>query len=217
MASAIELVELPLFGAPCERSDAARNRQRILSAAERLFALNGVAGTSMDAIAAEAGVGKGTLFRRFGDRALLAFALLEASERDFQDAFIRGPAPLGPGVPPPERVIAFGTALLNRIAANGDLMLAGPGRRFEIGAYGAYSTHLTILIGDSDPALDAEFTAQALLSTLSAEVIVYQLRVRRMTLERLTAGWETLVRRLLSGPTGQIANEQMRVADMPPK
>jgi AcrR family transcriptional regulator len=37
----------------------------------------------MDAIAAEAGVGEGTLFRRFGDRASLAFALLESSERAF--------------------------------------------------------------------------------------------------------------------------------------
>ena len=217
MSFATEPVELPLFGAPCERSDAARNRRRILSAAERLFALHGVSGTSMDAIAAEAGVGKGTLFRRFGDRASLAFALLQASECDFQEAFIRGPAPLGPGALAPERVVAFGTALLNRVAANGDLMLAGPGRRFEIGAYGAYSTHLTILIRDSDPALDAEYTAQALLSTLSAEVILYELRVLGMTLERLTAGWETLARRLLSCPIGQIAQEQMRVADMPPR
>lgn len=200
MASAMEPVELPLFGAACERADAARNRRRILSAAERLFALRGVSGTSMDAIAAEAGVGKGTLFRRFGDRASLAFALLHASERDFQEAFIRGPAPLGPGAPPPARVIAFGTALLHRVAANGDLMLAGPGRRFEIGAYSAYCTHLAILIRDSDPALDADYTAQALLSTLSAEVILYELRVRAMTLERLTAGWETLVTRLLPPP-----------------
>jgi len=203
MTRAIEPVELPLLGAPCERSDAARNRRRILSAAERLFARDGVSGTSMDAIAAEAGVGKGTLFRRFGDRASLAFALLQASERDFQEAFIRGPAPLGPGAPPPKRVIAFGTALLKRVAANGDLMLAGPGRRFEIGAHGAYRTHLTIVIGDSDQALDAEYTAEALLSTLSAEVVLYQLRVRGMTLERLTAGWEALVRRLLPRPPGR--------------
>ncbi|MGP0049468.1 MAG: TetR/AcrR family transcriptional regulator, partial [Solirubrobacteraceae bacterium] len=89
-------IDLPLLGAPIERADAARNRQRILEAAERLFARDGVACTSMDAIAAEARVGKGTLFRRFGDRASLALALLEASERAFQDAFIRGPAPLGP-------------------------------------------------------------------------------------------------------------------------
>jgi AcrR family transcriptional regulator len=202
MSSAVEPVDLPLFGAPCERADAARNRRRILSAAERLFARYGVSGTSMDAIAAEAGVGKGTLFRRFGDRASLAFALLQASERDFQEAFIRGPAPLGPGAPPLERMIAFGTALQNRVAVHGDLMVAGPERRFEIGAYSAYRTHLTMLIRDADPALDAEYTAETLLSTLSADVVLYELRVRGMTLERLSAGWESLVRRLLSSSTG---------------
>ena len=96
-------IDLPVLGAPVERADAARNRQRIIVAAERLFARDGVACTSMDAIAAEAQVGKGTLFRRFGDRASLALALLDSSERVFQDAFIRGPAPLGPGAPPCER------------------------------------------------------------------------------------------------------------------
>ena len=64
---------------PPERADAARNRRRILAAAEKLFAENGVSCTSMDAIAAEAGVGKGTLFRRFGDRASLARCLLYTS------------------------------------------------------------------------------------------------------------------------------------------
>jgi AcrR family transcriptional regulator len=79
--------DLPVLGVPTERADAARNRQRILAAAQKLFTRDGVAATSMDAIALEAGVGKGTLFRRFGDRASLALALLESSERDFQESF----------------------------------------------------------------------------------------------------------------------------------
>src|SRR5580692_3819538 len=116
-------IDLPVLGTPSERADAARNRQLILTAAEMLFARDGVACTSMGAIAAEAGVGKGTLFRRFGDRASLAFALLESSERAFQEAFIRGPAPLGPGAPPCERLTAFGRGLLAHVASHGDLML----------------------------------------------------------------------------------------------
>src|SRR6266571_458096 len=68
---------LPLLGEPAaERADAQRNRLKILDAAERLFAANGIANVSMDAVAKAAGVGKGTLFRRFGDRAGLAVALL---------------------------------------------------------------------------------------------------------------------------------------------
>src|ERR1700758_5115590 len=117
-------IDLPIAGAVTEGADAARTRERILLAAERLFARDGVACTSMDAIAAEARVGKGTLFRRFGDRASLALALLESSERAFQDAFIRGPAPLGPGAPACDRLIAFGRGLLEHICAHGELMLA---------------------------------------------------------------------------------------------
>ena len=197
-------IELPLLGAPAERVDAARNRQRILVAAERLFTRDGVARTSMDAIAAEAGVGKGTLFRRFGDRASLALALLDSSERDFQEAFIRGPAPLGPGVPALDRLIAFGRRLLGRFSADGDLMLATqstgtPGRRFETGPYVSYHTHLVLLLRDAAPSLDATYAADALLACLSAELILHQMQ-RGMTLERLGDGWEELVRRLVSTP-----------------
>ncbi len=198
-------IDLPVLGARTERADAARNRQRILAAAERLFVRDGVASTSMDAIAAEAGVGKGTLFRRFGDRASLALALLESSERAFQDAFIRGPAPLGPGAAPCERLIAFGRALLEHLSAHGDLLLAAqtagtPGSRFGGGPYGAYRAHVAMLVRDGAPDLDADYVAEALLATLGAEVVLHQLRQRRMTLDRLVTGWETIVHRLLPTP-----------------
>ena len=194
--------ELPMFDASGERADAARNRRRILTAADRLFTRDGIACTSMDAIATEAGVGKGTLFRRFGDRASLALALIESSEREFQEAFIRGPAPLGPGAPADERLIAFGRALLVHLAAHGDLLIAAqtattPGRRFDLGPYGAYRAHATLLIRAAAPVLDAEYTADALLASLNVEVVMHQLRGRGMALERLCAGWETLARRAL--------------------
>src|ERR1700758_2469510 len=119
----MEPIDLPLIAPLTERADAARNRQRILVAAQTLFARDGVACTSMDAIAAEAGVGKGTLFRRFGDRASLALALLDSTAREFQDRFISGPPPLGPGAPPVERLIGFGEALLAHTAEHGNLLL----------------------------------------------------------------------------------------------
>ena len=205
MPSAINTFELRMLGVPAERADAARNRQRILAAAQKLFTRDGVAATSMDAIALEAGVGKGTLFRRFGDRASLALALLESSERDFQESFIRGPAPLGPGAPPCERLIAFGQALLQHLAAHGDLLLAAQttrthGTRFDAGPHGAYRAHVIALIRDAAPGLDAEYTAEALLSQLGAEVVLHQLRGRGMELSRLANGWESLARRVLSTP-----------------
>ena len=54
---------------------------KVLAAAERLFAERGPCSVSMDAVAAAAGVGKGTLFRRFGDRAGLVQAVLSERER----------------------------------------------------------------------------------------------------------------------------------------
>lgn len=204
MRNDLKPIELPVLGAPIERADAARNRQRILAAAERLFARNGVARTSMEAIAAEAGVGKGTVFRRFGDRASLALALLESSERAFQEAFIRGPAPLGPGAPARERLIAFGQRLLDRYPDVGDVMLATqtagtPGERFETGPYEAYRTHVVLLLREAAPTLDAQYAADALLAPLSAELILHQLQ-RGMTLDRLGDGWEEIVQRVVSMP-----------------
>src|SRR5215218_4685892 len=96
--------------APQERGDAARNRVLLLEAARRLIAERGADAISMDDIAAAAGVGKGTLFRRFGSRAGLMIVLLDEDERVLQQAFLFGPPPLGPGAPPLDRLLAYGRA-----------------------------------------------------------------------------------------------------------
>ena len=62
----------------------------------------------MEDIAAAAGVGKGTVFRRFGSRAGLMMVLLDEDERVSQQAFMFGPPPLGPDAPPLDRLLAFG-------------------------------------------------------------------------------------------------------------
>lgn len=199
-------IELPVIGSAAERADAARNRARIIAAAERLFARDGVACTSMEAIATEAGVGKGTLFRRFGDRASLALALLESAERSFQESFIRGPTPLGPGAAPCERLIAFGHGLLGHVDAHGELMLAAqtagtPGKRFDRGPYSAYRLHVSTLIREAAPELDAQYVSDSLLAILRAEVVLHQLHQLQMPLSRLADGWESIVHRLMA-PSG---------------
>lgn len=55
---------------PPLRADAERNRRRVLAAARRVFAVVGV-DASLDEIAREAGVGVGTLYRRFPNREAL--------------------------------------------------------------------------------------------------------------------------------------------------
>src|ERR1700754_1434289 len=68
MTSQPELVDRPL------RKDAERNRQRILTAAGELFAERGLCVT-LDDVAHHAGVGVGTVYRRFPDKAELIDAL----------------------------------------------------------------------------------------------------------------------------------------------
>jgi AcrR family transcriptional regulator len=194
-------LDLPVLGsAHRERADATRNRARILCSAQRLFAERGVDSVSMDAIAEAAEVGKGTLFRRFGDRAALIRAVLEDTEAAFQEGFIRGPAPLGPGAPPVERLVAFGSSLLDLIESRGDLLLAAesgaPGMRFRHAVYGAYRAHVLSLLREVGPGIDPEYTADALLAALSVELVLHQRRGRSIPLADIRRGWEGLARRV---------------------
>ena len=187
---------------PGERADAARNRQRILAAAERLFADRGVQHVSMEAIASEAGVGKGTLFRRFGDRSGLVHALLDARETEFQEALIRGEPPLGPGAPPVERLIAFGRRLVAHLDAHGEMLLAAETGaqwvRYRAPVYGFYRAHVEMLVREADPGLDSAYLAEALLAPLAADLFLYLRAARELPVERIADGYEQLVRRLLA-------------------
>ena len=172
-----ELVELR-SPPPRERADAARNRAAVLDAAARLFAEHGVDGVTMDAVAAAAGVGKGTVFRRFGDKAGLAVALLDDRERALQEAILFGPAPLGPGtsgdgVAPGERLAAFVDAYLDYALDHLDLLrmseTASLGARYRIGAYRFWHRHVALLLAAARPDADAVALAHAVLAPLAAE------------------------------------------------
>lgn len=72
---------------PCPglRADAERNRCRILAAARRLYATEGL-GVSMASVAREAGVGKATLSRRFATREELVNAVFADRMDAYADA-----------------------------------------------------------------------------------------------------------------------------------
>jgi AcrR family transcriptional regulator len=185
---------------PPLRADAARNREKVLVAAEKLFAERSADCVTMDEVASAAGVGKGTLFRAFGDRAGLVLALLQAHETQLQEAIIRGPAPLGPGAPPIERLIAFGEALLAHFAKHGDMIAAAEGKldRYRTGPFLVYQAHVAMLVREAAPDCDWEYVTDTLLASLSATHLRYMQRVRGMSEERIIAGWADVVRRLLS-------------------
>jgi AcrR family transcriptional regulator len=192
--------ELPMSSpAPAERerADARRNRERILCATARLIERVGIDCMSMDDVAAEAGVGKGTLYRRFGDRSSLLRALISEPEQAFQDSLIRGEAPLGPGAPPAVRLHAFGDGLLQFLDGHALYIQAGEllggSKRYSHPVYAFYQTHVSLLlrqaIGDGP---QVPYLVDALLGPLSAEPFLYQRKMRGMTVEEICAGWHTL-------------------------
>ena len=172
-------IPLPIAGQPEERSDARRNRRRILGAAAELVAERGLAAVKMEEIAARAGVAKGTVFQRFGSRAGLAVALVDESERVLQDALLRGPPPLGPGAPAPARLVAFLETLLELTERNLQLLLISDydaaGARYRTGVYGAWHHHVAVLIREAGLGAQASGLAHVLLAPLAADLIHHRL------------------------------------------
>lgn len=195
--------DLPLIAdgpPPRERADAARNRLRILEAAAKLVDERGIEHVSMEDVACTAGVGTGTLYRRFGDRAGLALALLEEDTREFQNALICGPPPLGPGAAAAERLRAFGENYIELLERHADLIVAaGAFERDGRGPYALYATHLAILLAEAAPKLDAPLTARWLLATLGPGHYVHVRRALGWEIERLKAGWAAMVAALCGG------------------
>lgn len=186
---------------PRERADAARNRAAVLAAAATSFAEHGVDNVSLDAIAAKAGVGKGTIFRRFGDKAGLAVALLDERERALQERILFGLAPLGPGVAeeptqPADRLLAFVGAYLDYALAHLDLVrmseTAAPGARYRIGAYRFWHRHVALLLHEIRPGQDADALAHTLLAMLAAEHL--HVMLSELDEQRLRAATFTLVK-----------------------
>jgi AcrR family transcriptional regulator len=184
-------------GRPHERADAARNRARVLEAAERLFADRGGRQVTMEQIAAAAGVGKGTLYRRYRDVPSIALALLDEHERRLQEAILRGPPPLGPGAPPDDRLAAFYGAMVDLLEHHGHLALAGETgeRRYRTDAYRAWALHVSVLLEeagiDGHPAL-----TDALLAPLAPDVFANQ-RSSGLTAAQIADDLGLLARRVL--------------------
>ncbi len=200
MSDSHVLLPLPLAGEPVsERSDAARNRAALLCAAQSLVAESGVESVTMDDVATRAGVGKGTVFRRFGSRAGLMVALLDQNETLWQAQVISGPPPLGPGAPAWERLEAFGRSRLETTIMHGDLLRAA-------GAAGSRSSpalsfvvqhvqHLLVQLGVTG---DVRLLATALMAPLEIGLLD-EMRTKGIDTERILHGWLDLARRIVGG------------------
>lgn len=158
-----------------ERADAARNRARILAAAEALFAAGDPDQVTMEDVAVEAGVGRATLYRRYPDPASIATALLNEHERAIQQELLSGEPPLGPGAPAADRLAAFYDAMIDLLVRHSHLVLGAESghSRLTTEAYGFWRAHVRALVTDSGRD-DPDVLVDILLAPLAPEVFRYQ-------------------------------------------
>ena len=196
-----------------ERADAARNRRAILTATEWLLATHRPQDISMEQVAAAAGVGKGTVFHRFGSRAGLMYALMIERAHALEDAVTAGPPPLGPGAPARDRLLAFLDAVVDVVSRNKSLLAelahaaaAPPASQEAEGGWGKHPVypfwhgHISALIAAQRPGADAEMIGHLLLGSLHSEPVL-----RLLTAEgpaRLAAAMRALACAFLDAPAG---------------
>jgi AcrR family transcriptional regulator len=194
------------WGPPrAERADAARNRRLLLAAAREMVARQGAAKLTMDGLAERAGLGKGTVFRRFGNRAGIFQALLDDDERRFQEQVLSGPPPLGPGAPPLDRLIAYGRARIGFLTGHREIARAALDGREQVPA-GAQTpmsqAHIRLLLGQVCLGhADLDVLATQLTGALDGPLLLYLSSDAlagdaAQVADRLGHGWEDLVRRV---------------------
>ena len=189
-----------------ERADAAANRALILKTAERLFAERGVANVCMAEIAEAAGVGKGTLYRRFAGKAELCLALLDSQMSEFQaEALARfrrqsaeGATHLAQLADFLEALVAFTeihAPLLSEVERGGLLRVDAP---LNVPHFWQFMTVSALLRaasrrGEVVADLDLDYVGEALLAPLQIDIFRYQRDARGYSLERIADGLRGLV------------------------
>ncbi|MCP5099384.1 MAG: TetR/AcrR family transcriptional regulator, partial [Chloroflexi bacterium] len=192
-----------------ERRDAAANRALILETAEKLFAEKGVENVNMADIAQAAGVGKGTLYRRFANKGELCLALMDTQMVEFQNSMLSRMQQLSAqGVDYLEQLDQFLDALvyftdihsplLCVVQHAGLLQGVGSSTRAQLPYFWQHMTISGLLktavsAGELSPDLDIDYLSDALLSSLKADIFHFQRQVRGFSLERISIGLRTLV------------------------
>lgn len=183
-----------------ERRDAAESRRRILAEARRLFEAQGVEAVSMHAIAQAAGVGQGTLYRRYVNKGDLCFDLIKDSADTLvgeivaylEQAHDEPPLVRLDGML--ARLVAFMDEKVHLMGAIRDaycgeqraMQFSNPFYRWVHGRIESLLTE-AVTRGDVAP-LDPVFTADALLGALSPDLFEFQRHERGLTPEQILAG-----------------------------
>ncbi len=191
-----------------ERRDAAANRALILQTAEKLFAESGVPNVNMAEIAQAAGVGKGTLYRRFTNKAELCLALMDTQMMDFQNGMLaRMQQMSAQNISKLTQLDQFIDALVYFTDAHAPLLCevqrAGLLQEqepdgLELPHFWQYLTvngllKTAVTNGELPANLDVDYFADALLAPLKADIFYFQREVRGFSLERISAGLRLLI------------------------
>ena len=185
------------------RSDAVKNRRRILECAREAFAERGVDGASMHRIGQAAGVGQGTLYRHFEHKGALCSALLSEEIEGFVEEMRlrtegRGSA-LG-------RLKWFSGRVARFNEENGALLgairdSAAGGRRVELYDNPFYERLKGTVVGllneaadgEISPDLDTECVADTLLAALNIDLYLYQRHQLGMGRERIVGALRAVI------------------------
>ena len=199
-----------------ERRDAAESRRRVLNAARGLFEERGVDAVSMHEIGRAAGVGQGTLYRRYEHKGALCSALLfESIERLSKRVRVRVEKGDGAALIELGRLIddlaAFNEENAPLLGAMRDA--AGGERRMEMYRnpfYGWLRATVTSLLrraldeGDAAPHLDVEYAADFVLAPLNIDLYLFQRHELGMETAHITSVLRGL---LLNGLQGRTATD----------
>lgn len=173
----MDRMPLPLGRPRAERADAARNREQLLVAAREMAAELGADKVTMDGLAERAGLGKGTVYRRFGTRAGIFHALLDDDEHAFQREVLAGPPPLGPGANPLDRLVAYGRARIAFLTGHITIVRSALDRHRPVPAEGGSTfteAHIRMLLGRADTGVaDLDSLTVQLTSALEGPFMIF--------------------------------------------
>lgn len=193
-----------------ERKDAAKHRELILETATHLFDTKGVDSVSMHQIAKTAGIGQGTLYRRYSSKADLCMELLMDSFQRFTNdinQYLYNAAQR----PVRERLGHFLAKWIDYIASNFQWLNAIKSNaicsedRIKIYHSPAFTYVTAILIGLLEeaitqkqmPPINTDFAAFNVASSLSPEAFLFLHNDRNMSLEQIKEHFSSFYLELL--------------------
>lgn len=211
-----EIIQLSLHQSEsqqrAERRDAVANRTLLLESAAQLFAEKGVGAVNMAEIAKAAGVGKGTLYRRFSNKGELCLALMDERLRSFQEAQLeqmrefsrQGVSYLEQLARFLEALVAFTTTEMPLLCEVQHYSQSLDEENVERPHFWQYLTVHQLLrravrAEETRPDVDIAYTAEALLAPLNAHTFRFQLEQLGFAPARIQAGMRSFVIALRRG------------------